>query len=244
MLCPRVSISLALPQTIGASFLQKRINIEGNKLTLQIWDTAGQERFRAMAPLYYRNAKAAIVVFDVTDHKTFRKAKGWVEGKLCAHGSVSCRQRCAHGLSVPNLTPNLLRHLPAELKKHVPHNIVMALAANKIDHLKDNGGAQEVAAVTNEELEAYVAECGATLFRTSAKTNTGVEPLFKYVGQQMLKNYFKEQQQQLLRMREHRSSIHSGGGGDEYLRDREKSIENRISLGSSRTNSKAQEGCC
>ena len=53
--------------------------MDDNRITLQIWDTAGQERFRAMAPLYYRKAKAAVVVFDVTDDRTFRKAKGWLD---------------------------------------------------------------------------------------------------------------------------------------------------------------------
>ncbi|RQM20896.1 hypothetical protein B5M09_004077 [Aphanomyces astaci] len=61
--------------TIGASFLQKRIMLDKHKMTLQIWDTAGQERFRSMAPMYYRNAKAAILVFDVTKEDTFAKVK-------------------------------------------------------------------------------------------------------------------------------------------------------------------------
>ena len=64
--------------TIGGDLPQKACDCD-NRLTLQIWDTAGQERFRAMAPLYYRNAKAAVVVFDITDDRTFRKAKGWVD---------------------------------------------------------------------------------------------------------------------------------------------------------------------
>eukprot|EP00943_MAST-04B_sp_MAST-4B-sp1_P007349 g7349.t1 len=61
--------------TIGASFLQKIVSIGRCPLCLQIWDTAGQERFRAMTPLYYRNAKAAIVVFDATNDQTFHQAK-------------------------------------------------------------------------------------------------------------------------------------------------------------------------
>ena len=61
--------------TIGASFLQKVVRVEKYPLCLQIWDTAGQERFRAMTPLYYRNAKAAIVVFDATNEATFHQAK-------------------------------------------------------------------------------------------------------------------------------------------------------------------------
>ena len=47
---------------------------------LQIWDTAGQERFRSMAPMYYRGAHAAILVFDVTSKDSLERVGGWVEG--------------------------------------------------------------------------------------------------------------------------------------------------------------------
>ena len=43
-----------------------QVTIGTEKITLQIWDTAGQERFRSMAPLYYRGAVAAILVFSIT----------------------------------------------------------------------------------------------------------------------------------------------------------------------------------
>jgi Ras-related protein Rab-21 len=48
-------------------------------VSLQIWDTAGQERFRSMAPMYYRGAKAAVLVFDITNEETFFKAKSWLK---------------------------------------------------------------------------------------------------------------------------------------------------------------------
>jgi len=46
--------------------------------SIQIWDTAGQERFKSMAPLYYRKANAAVVMYDVSEHSSFRAAKSWV----------------------------------------------------------------------------------------------------------------------------------------------------------------------
>jgi small GTP-binding protein len=64
--------------TIGASFLVKELVFNNQKVTLQIWDTAGQERFRSMAPLYYRGAVAAILVFSITDESSFEKLKEWV----------------------------------------------------------------------------------------------------------------------------------------------------------------------
>jgi Ras-related protein Rab-21 len=64
--------------TIGAFFLTKKISVNNENIKLQIWDTAGQERFRAMAPMYYRGAHAAILVFDMTDLNSFITMKGWV----------------------------------------------------------------------------------------------------------------------------------------------------------------------
>lgn len=52
---------------------------DGTVCKMQIWDTAGQERFRAMAPLYYRNAAVAVVCFDIMDEESFQKMKDWVE---------------------------------------------------------------------------------------------------------------------------------------------------------------------
>ncbi|CAM9484308.1 unnamed protein product [Discosporangium mesarthrocarpum] len=66
--------------TIGAFFLTKKITAtDGTVCKMQIWDTAGQERFRAMAPMYYRNAAVAIVCFDIMDEESFQKMKDWVE---------------------------------------------------------------------------------------------------------------------------------------------------------------------
>ncbi|CAI4050010.1 Rab family GTPase YPT53 SKDI_14G2310 [Saccharomyces kudriavzevii IFO 1802] len=65
--------------TIGAAFLTKRITRDDKAIKFEIWDTAGQERFAPLAPMYYRNAQAALVVFDITNEQSFRKAQDWVE---------------------------------------------------------------------------------------------------------------------------------------------------------------------
>lgn len=64
--------------TIGASFSHIVIVINGNKVRMQVWDTAGQERFRSMAPMYYRGAHAALLVFDITKLQTFNDIQTWV----------------------------------------------------------------------------------------------------------------------------------------------------------------------
>ncbi|KAI7907994.1 ras family-domain-containing protein [Cokeromyces recurvatus] len=64
--------------TIGAELSTKIYSIETHDIKFVIWDTAGQERFHALAPMYYRNALAAMVVFDVTNYNTYEKAKEWI----------------------------------------------------------------------------------------------------------------------------------------------------------------------
>ncbi|XP_048477730.1 ras-related protein RABF2b isoform X2 [Plutella xylostella] len=65
--------------TIGASFFTCKINLEDATVKLQVWDTAGQERFRSMAPMYYRNANAALLVFDISSTMSFNSIKSWVK---------------------------------------------------------------------------------------------------------------------------------------------------------------------
>ncbi|KAK5781068.1 Rab family GTPase VPS21 PWA37_001988 [Arxiozyma heterogenica] len=65
--------------TIGAAFLTQRVNIDDHIVKFEIWDTAGQERFASLAPMYYRNAQAALVVYDVTKPQSFIKARHWVK---------------------------------------------------------------------------------------------------------------------------------------------------------------------
>lgn len=66
--------------TVGASFVGKVLNLGQNRrLRLHIWDTAGQEKFRSLAPMYYRNADVAIIVYSVADRNSFLEVESWVE---------------------------------------------------------------------------------------------------------------------------------------------------------------------
>lgn len=67
--------------TIGADFLSKDVTVvqQGQEriATLQIWDTAGQERFQSLGVAFYRGADACILVYDVTDNKSFDNLETW-----------------------------------------------------------------------------------------------------------------------------------------------------------------------
>lgn len=73
-----------------ASFLNKKLNIDGKRINLAIWDTAGQEKFHALGPIYYRSSNGAVLVYDITDEDSFQKVKNWVKELRKMLGSDIC----------------------------------------------------------------------------------------------------------------------------------------------------------
>ncbi|CAN0409087.1 unnamed protein product, partial [Ectocarpus fasciculatus] len=65
--------------TIGADFLTKDTVIDDKLVTLQIWDTAGQERFQSLGVAFYRGAEACVLVYDITNPKSFEQLDSWRE---------------------------------------------------------------------------------------------------------------------------------------------------------------------
>lgn len=65
--------------TVGAMFVLYSVDVGDERIEMQIWDTAGQEKFAGLGPIYYRNASAAVIVFDVTRADTFAKVPTWIE---------------------------------------------------------------------------------------------------------------------------------------------------------------------
>lgn len=86
--------------TIGAAFLTQTVHIDDTAVKFEIWvslsslyvfaqlfypglmffqDTAGQERYHSLAPMYYRGAQAAIVVYDIQNQDSFVRAQTWVK---------------------------------------------------------------------------------------------------------------------------------------------------------------------
>jgi len=66
------------PPTIQASCLERALRLGDKTCNLVIWDTAGQERFHALGPIYYRDADAALLVYDITDTDSFKRIQVWV----------------------------------------------------------------------------------------------------------------------------------------------------------------------
>ena len=65
--------------TVGVEYFSKNIIIDNLKFKIHIWDSAGQERFRSITKCYYRGAKGAFVVFDITKPESFENTGKWIE---------------------------------------------------------------------------------------------------------------------------------------------------------------------
>ncbi|XP_022352954.1 ras-related protein Rab-5B-like isoform X2 [Enhydra lutris kenyoni] len=65
--------------TIGVAFLTQSVCLEDTTVKFEIWDTAGQERYHSLAPMYYKGAQAAIVVYDITNQETFARAQVYAD---------------------------------------------------------------------------------------------------------------------------------------------------------------------
>jgi small GTP-binding protein len=70
-----------LQATTGGSFSSKTYTYDNGKLLkLEIWDTAGQERYRSLTKMFYKDAGAAVLVYDITSNFSFEELKNyWAE---------------------------------------------------------------------------------------------------------------------------------------------------------------------
>ena len=74
---PNIKIS------ISAQFCRKKIDLPNDEsITMDIWDTVGQETFRSITQIFYTHAKVAVIVYDVTNKKSFEEAKNYWYKKI------------------------------------------------------------------------------------------------------------------------------------------------------------------
>ena len=65
--------------TIGMEFTYKNVKIGEKIYRIQIWDTAGQECFKSVSRGYYKSSVCALVVYDITNRKSFDNVIEWIE---------------------------------------------------------------------------------------------------------------------------------------------------------------------
>jgi len=81
------TIDAATRPTIAAAFFPKTMHSQRERvLHVQVWDTAGQEEFRSLAPIYYKDSQAEILVYSVTDRTSFDNVYQWRNELIVSQG--------------------------------------------------------------------------------------------------------------------------------------------------------------
>jgi Ras-related protein Rab-8A len=119
------------------------------------WDTAGQERFRTITTAYYRGAMGILLVYDVTDERSFNSKFIFI-----FHSVDQLFDFCAD-----------IRTWHLNIEQHASEGVNKILIGNKSDWTDKK-------AVTEEQGRELANELGIRFMETSAKVNEGVEEAF------------------------------------------------------------------
>lgn len=150
--------------TIGAAFLTQKCNLPNRTIKFEIWDTAGQERFASLAPMYYRNAQSALVVYDITKASSLVKAKHWV---------AELQRQASPGIVIA-LVGNKL-----DLVEDEEEGGEAAAAGQEGEGEEDDG---KVRRISTKEGKDYADEEGLLFFETSAKSGHNVNEVFTAIA--------------------------------------------------------------
>lgn len=144
-----------------AAFLTQKCQLPTRTIKFEIWDTAGQERFASLAPMYYRNAQAALVVYDLTKPTSLIKAKHWV---------AELQRQASPGIVIA-LVGN---------KLDLTNETAGGDAGG--DEEDGSGESDDARKVSTEEAKTYAEEEGLLFFETSAKTGVNVTEVFTAIA--------------------------------------------------------------
>lgn len=152
--------------TIGAAFLTQKCQLPSRTIKFEIWDTAGQERFASLAPMYYRNAQSALVVYDITKASSLVKAKHWV---------AELQRQASPGIVIA-LVGNKLDLCEDDTPDAEPQNG----AEESAEQEEEETGT--VRKVSIQEAKNYADEENLLFFETSAKSGHNVSEVFTAIA--------------------------------------------------------------
>ncbi|KAJ5130501.1 uncharacterized protein N7515_006540 [Penicillium bovifimosum] len=213
--------------TTHTAFLTQKCSLPTRTIKFEIWDTAGQERFASLAPMYYRNAQAALVVYDVTKPSSLTKAKHWV---------AELQRQASPGIVIA-LVGNKLDLTndggdASEAASGSPGDSDSAQDG-------DEGAAEEDEApdavpgdarkVSTREASGYAEEEGLLFFETSAKTGTNVVDVFTAIANAIPESSLK-------------TGRGGGAGAGQTSLGGRSAEDSRVNLGD-RNVATAKEGC-
>ena len=123
-------------------------------------DTAGQERYHVLGPIYYRDAKGAILVYDITDIDSFVKVKKWVKELHSMVGTNIAIAICGNKMDKE-------REKVVDLREAEKFSLFLCIF------------------LSLHSLRSYARSVGAVHFTTSAKSGKGVADAFTFIARGM-----------------------------------------------------------
>ncbi|KAJ5338273.1 hypothetical protein N7452_005001 [Penicillium brevicompactum] len=212
--------------TIGAAFLTQKCSLPTRTIKFEIWDTAGQERFASLAPMYYRNAQAALVVYDVTKPSSLTKAKHWV---------AELQRQASPGIVIALVGNKLdLTNDGGEASEAAAPTDDADSPAQDEQGTGEEDEAQDASSgdarkVSTREATGYAEEEGLLFFETSAKTGTNVVEVFTAIANAIPESSLK-------------TGRGTGAGTGQTSLGGRSTEDSRVNLGD-RNAATAKEGC-
>ncbi|KAI9721896.1 MAG: Ras- protein Rab-17 [Chrysothrix sp. TS-e1954] len=161
--------------TIGAAFLTQKCTLPSRTIKFEIWDTAGQERFASLAPMYYRNAQAALVVYDVTKASSLVKARHWV---------AELQRQASPGIVIGVVGNKAdLVEGEAEDQNQSPNQDDVEAGAGEGEAEPDSD--ERIRKVSTSEAQSFAEEESCLFFETSAKTGQNVPQVFTAIAEKI-----------------------------------------------------------
>ncbi|KAM4755771.1 ras-related protein Rab-13 isoform 1-T1 [Cyanocitta cristata] len=167
--------------TIGIDFKIRTVDIDGKKIKLQVWDTAGQERFKTITTAYYRGAVGIVLVYDITDEKSFENIQNWMKSiKEVGGGILGVQGGRVVGGGSWGSCPCF--PLPPQ---NASAGVERLLLGNKCDM-------EGKRKVQRDAAEKLAKEHGIRFFETSAKSSENVEEAFCTLARDILHKSFRK----------------------------------------------------
>jgi len=169
--------------TIGTDFVRKDVELNTDssnphKVRMQLWDIAGQDRFAKLTRAYFRNAKAAVIVCDMTREGTLEAVTQWKSeldkfAGISEHDHQRVKEKENH-YSDTKRGGEIVKTRDESMNGK-KETLPVMLFANKCDLLTDAAASFEAGA----KMEALCRELGlAAWFITSAKDGMNVDKAF------------------------------------------------------------------
>jgi len=179
--------------TLGAFFITKRVQSASTGVTckVQIWDTAGQTKFQKMAPMYYTNAAAVVICYDVSNLYSFERAKEWTNEVL--ENAKANNRNIVFAIVATKSDLIYQAQIQAQCEAQQQQSMDMNIDINNNSKINSNyRSTTKINFVPTKQGMELAQSINGIFMDTSARNDENVDLLFQKVAEQVL--FVREQQ--------------------------------------------------